>query len=536
MRLPAISIAAMSCALFLTGCATAAPPMAHLNAKPVSGGELTISITSDPVDWDPSFNGRSNTALSYESLLGFKTGPDIGLTEVILQPALAERWEVSPDARTFTFYLRKGVKFADVSPVNGREMTSADVKWTMDYRTRTGDIKDKKLPVDQLAFMFEGMNSVETPDPYTAVISFKEPFLPFINYAGSQWNPILPREIYEQDGHLRDQIVGTGPYILDHSNIQKGTRWSFIKNRNYWGEGKPYIDSIRQFVIPDEATRFAAFQTKQLDVLDNLAYPAFKQVTQASPNVETFKYFAVQSSFIFLSQAKGGPLTDVRVRRAIGMGVDRDELNRVVAGGEGQWALPGVMPGLFTETEVKQHVKQDIEQAKQLMQQAGYGNGIKLVWSIASNDSQANMTIYQLIQAQLKRIGVEVVLNPMDPTDRTTKRRNGDFELDFSTSATGSLTMDLDSWVYGRYHGYSTGNYTKANDPELNMLLEASRREIDPAKRLELQRKASLRIYEMGWSANLIYEPIYAVWHSRVHDYFPWFSDKAPYRQSWIQS
>ena len=156
--------------------------------KPKHGGVLNVRVNNDPFDWDLSYVGKSTPngygqVMGYNSLLGFEFGPDVKYEELILRPELAERWEVSPDAKAFTFYLRRGVKFANMPPVNGRELTSKDVKWSYEYWSRTGEFKDKKLPQGQLESFFEGLEAIETPDDYTVVVRFKEPFAPFLNYA-----------------------------------------------------------------------------------------------------------------------------------------------------------------------------------------------------------------------------------------------------------------------------------------------------------------------------------------------------------------
>jgi len=185
-----------------------------------SGGRVVVQIVEDPFDWDMTDRGKSgpNNAgigLAYNSLLGYKAGSGVPYEAAELQPELAERWEVSPDGTTFSFYLRRGVKFANLPPVNGREMTSTDVKWSFEYWSRTGQFADKNLPKAQYDWMFEDLDAIETPDPYTVVVRFKQPFAPFLSYAGSNYIPVAPHEIYDQDGHMHDRIIGTGPFQLD---------------------------------------------------------------------------------------------------------------------------------------------------------------------------------------------------------------------------------------------------------------------------------------------------------------------------------
>src|SRR5581483_9525839 len=158
-------------------------------------------------------------------------------------------WE-TPDAQTFTFHLRPDVKWANTAPVNGRPLTSADVKWTYEYASRTGAFKgNKQLPTPSFGILLEGLQSIETPDDHTVVFHFENPYAPFVNYAYDRGLQIVPHEIFDQDGSLSKHMVGTGPFMLDESASQHGSRWVFRKNPGYWQSGKPYVNEIDYLVI-----------------------------------------------------------------------------------------------------------------------------------------------------------------------------------------------------------------------------------------------------------------------------------------------
>ena len=130
-----------------------------------------------PISADKAIASRYSP-LVYSRLLDIKAAEGTQYGDVVIQPGLAEKWSISPDAKSFTFNLRKGLKWAQVAPVNGRDLTAADVKWSFEYQTRTGELKDKKLPAGQFAWMFEGLEGIDTPDPQTVVVKFKDPFGP----------------------------------------------------------------------------------------------------------------------------------------------------------------------------------------------------------------------------------------------------------------------------------------------------------------------------------------------------------------------
>ena len=257
-------------ALLSVACAVpkspAPAPQAQQQPKP--GGTLTLPLISDPGNWDLTQGGLTAPnpnvmTQATSNLLNFRAAPDVPYGQGVTEPGLAESWEVNKDATVYTYHLRNGVKFADLPPVNGREFTSKDVKFTFEYYARIGEFKGFS-PASPVAWTYEGIQSVETPDPHTAVVRFSEPRASFLGVtAADRWSAIVPREIFDQDKHLKDRLIGTGPYTFDQIASQKGTRWVFKKNASYFIPGQPYIDQVRWLVLPDDAATYAAFQDRK---------------------------------------------------------------------------------------------------------------------------------------------------------------------------------------------------------------------------------------------------------------------------------
>src|SRR5487761_451377 len=239
---------------------------ANSAGKPRAGGQLVIANTTETANYDPSTmlaeTGRA-MLFTNDSLLSYKAGANVPYDDMELVPGLADRWE-APDAQNYTFHLHPNVKFAALPPVNGRDLSSSDVKWSYEYVSRTGEFAGKKLSPSSAASLLGGLDRVETPDPATVVVRFKEPYAPFLRYAASQWLPILAHEIFDQDGDFSKRAVGTGPFQLDTANSQQGSHWVHKKNQSYFQSGLPYIDTVREVVIQDQSTQTAAFETKQL--------------------------------------------------------------------------------------------------------------------------------------------------------------------------------------------------------------------------------------------------------------------------------
>ncbi|MSQ10563.1 MAG: ABC transporter substrate-binding protein [Dehalococcoidia bacterium] len=532
-------------ALLFAACAapTAPAPTGQTgdsNGQPKSGGAMTVRIANDPFDWDLSYVGKSipngdGQAFIYSSLLGFKSGPDVRYDELILAPELAEKWTVSPDGKTFTFNLRPGVKFADKAPVNGRALTSTDVKWSYEYWSRTGEFKDKRLPTAQFAWMFDGVQSVEAPNATTVVVRFEEPYAPFLNYAASDFNPVVPREIYDKDGHLKTQNAGSGPFQLDEASSQKGSRWILKKNPTYYEPGKPYLDEIRWLVIPDDSTASAAFRTKQLDILGGsgrLGLQQSQDVIKAVPNATHFEY-SDPAPMHFYINARKKPLEDVRVRRAMAYAIDPDEFIRVLFQGKGRRAMAGVFPDAFSQDEIKAIQKFDLAESKKLLAEAGFANGLELEFIFPGKSyGEAYITSMELLQAQLKKAGINMTLKSQEKAVESEAKKTGDYTL---THTSKSLESDVDSYLFNVFHPSSKGNYGGTNDPALTELLLSQRREIDPKKRMEIVKQAGKRIYDQAHALALYAGVQYQHWHPYVKNYGPNFGGTGwPLTDVWI--
>lgn len=526
--------------LAVLACAAPQPaPSPADSGTPRYGGVLNARMPSDPFSFDPPLSGNtvpSSFGSAYESLVTFKNGPDVRFDEHVLAPELAERWEVSADARTFTFYLRKGVKFADLPPVHGREVSSADVRWTYDYWSRLGQFKDKKLPKSQFDWMLEGMDRVETPDSHTAIVRFQEPFMPFLTYAGTDALPVVPHEIYGQDGDLMKTMVGTGPFQLDMQATQNGSRWVWKKNPGYWQQGRPYLDEVRALILPDDAAAMAAFQTKRLDLLgsNNQLYSGttVDEIKRANPQAVVSAALRDRPTHVYMNTMTE-PLNDVRIRRALALAIDRDEYLRVVAGGRGGWALAGALTDLFTQEEVKQILRYDPAEAQRLVREAGYSGGVEVEVMFPSDRGQEYITNAELIQAQLKKGGINAVLRSLSWEEVTKRRRENKFAISVQSKA---VWADPDSYIFQTFHPKSSSNYGGVSDPKLTAMIEAQRRETDPGKRREVLREGIRYIADQAWQAATIVEMNYQFWHPYLKNFFPHVGSSSwPVTHSWLE-
>ncbi len=525
-------------AFFALACAapTSQQPAGTGGSEPKPGGTLSIRETFDPFDWDISYGGKSNAAMigrAYDTLLAFKAGPGIGYTDFQLRPEIAERWEVSPDARTFTYYLRKDVKWADMAPVNGRDLTAADAKWSFEYWGRLNWAKEKKLPTGEYSWIFEDLESIETVDPYTISLRFKHAYVPFVNYAANEHIPVIAKEIYETDGHFKDQIAGSGPFQLDLGASQKGTRWVWKKNPSYMNGGRPYLDAIRDVILPDDSTAAAAFTTGQIDMTD-AAMPVrdAEELAKKDPSAIAHLYLEATAKEMYLNPARP-PLNDVRVRKAILYAMDRDELVKVRTDGKGAWAMAGGLVSTFTQDEVKKMIPYDVEQAKRLLREAGFPNGLDIQFEYPTDRGGDEIAEAELLQSQLKKAGINLVLKGMPYAQYSTMKKNKEHVMNVTNRSYGG---DIDYALYRIFHPKSKNAYDSIDDAKLVQMLEAQRRETNLEKREQIVREAVKYInVDIALGRALYHNALYQLWKPYVKNYAPHKGHRSHYMtETWL--
>jgi peptide/nickel transport system substrate-binding protein len=511
--------------------------------RPKLGGDYTGAIASDPSNYDPTgkplqVENASFIEAAYDALLSVQLGPTVNYQQTTLTPGLADKWE-NPDPTIYTFHLHPGVTWQNLPPVNGRAMTSADVKWTIEYQARIDQFKGsvfngKTMPPSLNDSMYTGIDQIETPDANTVVVHFASPFAPFLNYLALLRNAVVAHEIFDRDGHFMNAIIGTGPFYLDTSATKPGSRWLMRKNPRYFRNGHPYLDRLNFLVLADEATNVAGFKTKQIDVLRNtfINPSTAPQIQRDNPGAVMYQYDDTSGGLLFENVRKP-PLNDVRIRKAIALAIDREAYSKTFSGGKGQVAVVGAGPGFFTPEEAAQFTKYDPAQAKQLVAGAGYTNGVDLEMQYPGTDrGQAYIAVLQFIQAQLKVANINVTLESFDSPTFGKRQRTGDFQLDFEAKP---VVGDIDGYVYYNWYSKSVGNFGGVADPKLDSLLDAQRAALDPNKRKDLLRQIAQYINDNAYYTSFAYGVGWYFWQSYLKNMTPNVARQAPpVNDAWI--
>src|SRR5829696_10478741 len=352
-------------------------------AQGEAGGTLVIGKPYEITGYDPHVEASQTSweiqALVYESLVFLDD-------DLKPAPGLAESWE-TPDDRTYVFHLRQGVKFH-----NGREMTADDVFFSLQrlltYPEAWWDTKmgpPRQLgPAESTATALgtpvagpEVGLTIEVTGPYEITATLSEPYAPFLaSLAGTSVSIVPGAEVESGEIDLSTQMVGTGPFQLaEHIQDQ---RWVLGKFADYWQQDLPYLDEVVWQVMTDEATRVAALRAGeiQLTMFEN---PKMLDLLASDPNVTTVVQAATNYYILFVN-GKPPELSDERVRQAISLGIDREQIKDVALFGRAH--ATGPIAAAFTQLarpldEVPFYTR-DVARAKQLLADAGYADGLEL--------------------------------------------------------------------------------------------------------------------------------------------------------------
>jgi peptide/nickel transport system substrate-binding protein/oligopeptide transport system substrate-binding protein len=383
----------------------AAPSAGAAAAKP--GGTLRMVFVSDPPTLDPAHA----TDLTSSAVIRQVFDALLELDEKLVPaPALAERWTVSPDQRTYTFHLRRGAKFH-----NGREVRAADVKYSFERAARGKRpwVFEKLIGAKEFikgsATEIAGVHLV---DDATVELRLERPFAPFLHLIAYDAASIVPREEADKRGAgFASHPVGTGAFrFVSWRRDDQVVLERFAEHFR----GPAHLERVVFRVIPAEATRFNEYVAGQLDVTDIPTGRCRALQTDSKLKSDVAIWPTLGTSALRFNVERA-PFTDARVRRAIAHAVDPSIIvERLLEGcvTPAQGIVPPVLSGW---TATAKRLPLDRERARSLLAEAGFpgGRGLgRLAYHF--NTSDANQRIAEVLQAQLKEIGVTLELRRLD--------------------------------------------------------------------------------------------------------------------------
>lgn len=446
-RFRLILAAAAAASLLLSGCGgSTSGDGSDVQTGTDTSGFLVVPLVADiqTADVHKTTKDYEIPLNIYDRLVDIEVKED-GSSEIV--PSLAESWEISGDALTYTFHLRQGVKFH-----NGEELTADDVEYSFTRQLSVegavntdflAQIKGASQLLEGTADQLEGF---ETVDDYTFTITLSEPYAGFLACLSTPGCSIYNREATEAAG---DQFgldpsvtVGTGPFRLTDWTIND--QLVLTRYEDYW-KGPSELPGVVIRIVPDTETQRMMFESGELDVVDLDYLPdavddfttRYPDQIVSGPRVGT-TYFTMNQNI--------EPFQDVRVRKAVQMAIDRQAILDALYGGRGQ-VENGIYPhGLYGFNSSLPEITYDPEEAKALLAEAGYANGFEMQIAADSSASDATNQALEIIQAQLGEIGIQAEIQNMDESTWLATRNSGEMGS-FMSTWTADYN-DPDNFIY----------------------------------------------------------------------------------------
>lgn len=388
--------------------------MQILSSAAQDGSSITMAfLENEPAKLDPqaadSLDDYQVLWNVYEGLVGYdpKTlAPD--------NSGLAESWDISDDGLVYTFHLRQGVKFH-----NGREMTADDVKYSFNRLANpdTGTsyttlllnnvVGFSDMRVEDATKRATDLTGVQVIDPSTIQITLTSPVSSFLNQMTLPGGFIVPKEAAEAEG-FNENPVGTGPYKF--VEWVHGDHVTLAANPDYWG-GKPSIDTVTIRVIREASQQVIEFEAGNLD-LATVSEADIPRLQADETLSKELLVAPVLNAFHLRINLNDPALKDVRVRKAIALGINRQVIVDTILGGQGTAGHGLIPPGLSAYDADANPFPYDPEQAKQLLADAGYGSGLEL--ELTTGTVETELRALAAIQQNLADIGITLHINSVE--------------------------------------------------------------------------------------------------------------------------
>ena len=421
-----------------------------------TGGTLTVQTTAEPPGLDLTATPASATAtVVFYNVQEALVKVD---EEGKLVPWLAERWQASTDALTWTFVLRKGVRFH-----NGRPFTAEDVKFVLD-RAQNPETKHPH------AKNYEDIASVQVRDEQTVVITLKKVNAMFLYNLARQGSVVYPREAVEQQ---KSQPVGTGPFVL--ARWERGDRIVLKRNPDYWAKGLPRLEQVTFRFIPDPNTALAALRAGDIDVLGFGLGPESVDAVRQEPNLKVIVGETTSDVILALNNSRK-PYADPRVRRALTQAINKDEVVKGAMFGLGRVLGTNIDPLNPYFVDMSKAVPNDPARARALLAEAGYPSGFDAVLKVAPQYPYTVRT-GEVIAQQLAKVGVRVRLEQVEWgqwLDRVYKQADYDMTIIGHAEA-----WDAENYANPKY-------YFRYDSPRFQEVYRQSESTVDDRKRREL--------------------------------------------------
>ncbi|WP_240416315.1 ABC transporter substrate-binding protein [Paenibacillus periandrae] len=471
--------------------------------KVTPGGELVWAlagtVSNDSLDAHKAGFAPTTRVMRslYDSLV-------VELPDHSIQPWLAESWQISEDKKSYTFKLRKDVKFHDGTPFNAEA-----VKFNFDR------IKDPATKASISINEIGPYVSTDVIDEFTAKINFATPYAPFlINAAKVDLGFVSPAAVKKFGDKYPQNPVGTGPFKL--SVLTPSSQVELVKNPDYnWGpanakhQGPAYLDKITIKYVEEESTRVSVLQSKQAQAADIIP-PQNLVALKADKNFNVLETELIQANHQLYFNQTREPWNNLKVREAVRSALDLDSAIKTIYLGTSKQAWSPLSPQTFGyDASLEKSWKYDLKSANETLESLGWikgadgyrvKDGKKLI--IEFLDTQGNrekrLDLLAILTQQLKLAGIELKLISLPSGTYSERSLKNDYDLLAGSQFSGDPNVLRQ--LYSTKGPSGKNNSTRTNDPQLEQLLEDGLLENDTSKRIDIYKKVQQHIIKNVYS------------------------------------
>ena len=539
-----LSLAFLLLAIMLAGivsCSEEPKESAEKKAEPVSeaqtadtpkkGGTLVYGRGADGPGLDPAYetDGQSFMVCDnvYDPLINFAQQT----TDLI--PGLAETWDISEDGKTYTFHLRKGVKFHDGTPFNADAVVFSHARQMKDkskakfFGKQWGWPKNPPAAEYWLSMDMDAIvDAIIAKDDYTVVYKLKRPEAPFLSNVAMDFMDIVsPTAVLKYGADYVSNPVGTGAFVF--KEWRKNDRIILERNEEYW-DGAPYLDSVIIRTIPDNSVRFLELKQGNIHMCE-YPNPEDIELAEADPKLKVISAPGMNVGYVSFNHTK--PLwQDARIRRAIAHAINKKAIIDNIYYGKGLQAKNTIPPNLWSYNDDIVDWDYNPEKAKALLKEADFAGKLKAagqdkitLWCmpVARPYNPSGMKVGEAIQADLKKVGINIELVTMEWGTYLKKQRSQDPSMDlFQLGWTGD-NGDPDNFLAVLLDGLASPSIrTQWKNEKYHQLMIDGRANTDHAKRVKIYREAQQMIHDEVPMVNMAHSIVSLPESKRVQNYF----------------
>jgi len=450
---------------------------ATVSAEKEIAKEIVIGRLEDSTDLDPvTQDGNPNIWVFNLVLEGLLKTSDDGTT---IEPCLADSWDISEDGLTYTFHLKKGVKFSDGTPVTGEDWV-----WTF---LRARDTEESIWN-----FSLEALEDATAPDDNTLILKLREPWAPFLSDVAMFNVFVQKKAYYEKVGQeaYSQKPIGTGPYIV--KEWERGEYLTLERNPYYHIKGLPKTDQVKFVVISDSNTRLLQLESGQIDVATFIPFNKLEEL-ENNPQTKVILFPSTAVKTVVFNHTEK-PLDDQRVRLALEYATDKQALLEFILFGYGEVSTTYTTKGnLFFNSDIKDR-GYDVDKAKALLAEAGYSDGFETEFLLPSgNPVYEKLAV--LLKEQWSKIGVKLNIVAMEAGLAKTSWRSMNYKI-----SVHHWTDDIPdpSQQCGRLFSPEKTNclWTGWRNDRSNKLMKQGIRETDIEKREQIYKELQQIYYD----------------------------------------